>query len=384
MAPSILAIVLLSTVAVLAETPSTKPATPAAWAFHGGGSLLGRAPELPPPPMKLRWTYRCDEDGDAGIDGAPVIDGSRVYVADGKGILHAIDLKTGQRTWTYPTGSDGCTTTPLLCGDRVLIGDVVGVVHAVSIASGERLWTHDTGSPINGSINAAAPGAARAVVVNDGGKILCLDVASGDVAWTAQAGDRINGAAAIAGDTVYIAGCDAKLLALNLADGKERFAAADIGALSGGSPAVLEDRIVVGTDEGRVVCLSRDGQRQHWTYEQIGNKAMAYSSAAVSDGGIVVIGARDRQVHAIDLASGKQLWTFKARLDVDSSPLVSGGRVYVGSKDKSLYVLDLKRGELVWEFKASRGIPGSPAIGEGVLVIGDDAGNVYCLDSGSQ
>src|SRR5687768_5108308 len=54
----------------LAEQAVTKPAAPAAWAFHGGGALLGVAPQLPPPPMKPRWTYRCDEDGDAGIDGA--------------------------------------------------------------------------------------------------------------------------------------------------------------------------------------------------------------------------------------------------------------------------------------------------------------------------
>jgi outer membrane protein assembly factor BamB len=87
-------------------------------------------------------------------------------------------------------------------------------------------------------------------------------------------------------------------------------------------------------------------------------------------------------VHAIDLNGGLPVWTFKARLDVDSSPLISGGRVYVGSKDKSLYVLDLKTGQSIWEFKASRAITASPAIAAGVLVIGDDAGNVYCLEPG--
>jgi len=117
--------------------------------------------------------------------------------------------------------------------------------------------------------------------------------------------------------------------------------------------------------------------------EQIANKAMAYASPAVG-GNVVVIGARDRQVHAIDLATGKPLWTFKARLDVDSSPLISGGRVYVGSKDKTLYVLDLKRGDLLWEFKATRAIIASPAIADGVLVISDDAGNVYCLEAAKE
>src|SRR5687768_2935124 len=362
-----------------ATTSPAAAATPtAAWAFHGGGALLGRAPDLGPPPMKLRWTYHADEDGDASIEGAVAIVAGAVYVADAKGVLHAIDLASGQRRWIYQGGEEGFATTPLVCDGRVFVGDLGGMIHAVSADKGAKLWTVDTGGAIHASANSADPAATRIVVSNDAGKVFCLDPIKGDVLWTAQAGDRINSAAAIVGDTAYIAGCDAKLLALNMADGTERFTAG-LGAVSGGSPAVIDGRLVVGTDGGRVVCLAVPEPAPLWSYEQIKEGAMAYASPAVADG-IVVIGARDRQVHAIDLAEGKPLWTFKARLDVDSSPVVSGGRVYVGSKDKSLYVLDLKRGTLLWEFKASRGIVATAAIDAGVLVIGDAAGNVYCLE----
>jgi outer membrane protein assembly factor BamB len=360
-------------------------APPSAWAFHGGGALLGRGADLGPPPMKLRWTYHADEDGDAAIEGAVGIVGGSVYAADAKGLLHAIDLASGQRRWTYQGGDEGFATTPLVCDGRVFIGDLGGTFHAVSADKGTKIWTVDTGASIHASANSADLAGKRVVVANDAGKVFCLDPSNGDVLWTAQAGDRINSAAAIVGDTVYIAGCDAKLLALNLADGTTRFTAG-LGGVSGGSPAVIEGgqggqggRLVVGTDGGRVACLSVPDAAPLWSYEQIKEGAMAYASPAIADG-VVVIGARDRQVHAIDLADGKPLWTFKARLDVDSSPLVSGGRVYVGSKDKSLYVLDLKRGTLLWEFKASRGIVAAPAIDAGVLIVGDAAGNIYCLE----
>jgi len=46
--------------------------------------------------MKPRWTYRCDEGGDAGIGGAAVIDRELVFVADAKGMLHAIELAVGE------------------------------------------------------------------------------------------------------------------------------------------------------------------------------------------------------------------------------------------------------------------------------------------------
>ena len=142
----LLLVLVLAATACGADAPTTKPAAAAAWAFHGGGAMLGRAPALPVPPMNLRWTYRCDEEGDAGVSGAAVIDGTTAYVADGKGLLHAIELATGKRRWTYEAAEDGFAAGPLLCGDRIVIGDLGGVVHAVSIAKGEKLWTRETGA----------------------------------------------------------------------------------------------------------------------------------------------------------------------------------------------------------------------------------------------
>jgi hypothetical protein len=53
---------------------------------------------------------------------------------------------------------------------------------------------------------------------------------------------------------------------------------------------VLDDRIVMGTGRRpRRVHLARRTKRL-WSYEQIENRAMAYSSPAVSDA-IVVVGA---------------------------------------------------------------------------------------------
>jgi outer membrane protein assembly factor BamB len=359
---------------LLAQPATTQPNS--AWAFHGGGALLGRAPNLPAPPMKIRWTYHTDEEGNGGVEAAAAIANGCVYVGDGKGVLHAIDLATGQRKWVYQA-PDGFATTPLINGNRILIGDLSGVFHAVS-DKGEKLWTIETGATIHASANAERPDADRMIISNDAGKIFCINPTTGEQIWNAQAGDRVNGAGAIANGVAYFAGCDEKFLALNMSDGKPRFAV-EMGAVSGGSPLIIDKQAVIGTDGGRVICFSSEDGSGLWAYDQIEGKAMAYASPAIADG-IVVIGARDRKVHAVDLSNGKQLWTFAARLDVDSSPLISAGRVYVGSRDKSLYVLDLKTGKSLWEFKASHSITASPAISEGVLVISDTTGTVYCLE----
>ncbi len=350
-------------------------------AFHGGGPLRGASPVDPgPPPMKARWTYRTADEQPGAILGSPAIVGDTVYVGDVDGVLHAVDLKTGKARWTY-TSEDGFETTPLVMGDRVYIGDLAGTFHAVSIKDGKRAWTVETVSSIHSSANDAGDG-QHIVFGNDGAEIYCLAAADGKEIWKNIAGDRVNSAPAVGFGAALVSGCDAKLRAIDVKSGKENFAV-DMGALSAASPAVLDDRIIMGTDQGRIVCLAADGSKELWAYTDVKSEAMVYSSVAVSDG-VAVAGARDRQVHAVDIATGKGLWKFPTKGDVDSSPATAGGKVYSGSKDRRLYVLDLKTGSKLWEFNAGKAITSSPAVAGGVVVVGDGGGTLYCFESEKQ
>ena len=340
--------------------------------------------------MKVRWTFRGQDDpppGKTDDTGAPpafeasaaIVNGT-VYAADRSGALRAIDLKSGKRRWTYRSES-GFLASPAVVNGVVYIGDEDGIFHAVKADTGAKLWTFDAGSGIHSSTNFLGD---KIVFGNDGADIFCLNAADGKKLWDAKAGDRVNGAPAIGSTapgqspSVFVSGCDAQLRAIGIDDGKERFAR-EMGALCPGSPALLPDRIIVGTDGGRVICLSADAQKQLWEFTGVQNQAMVYSSPAAADG-IAVFGARDRNVYGLDLATGKKLWSFPTRGDVDSSPVISGGRVYVGSKDKRLYILDLKTGRKLWDFVATRGITASPAIAEGVVVIGDTGGSLFCFE----
>jgi outer membrane protein assembly factor BamB len=84
-------------------------------------------------------------------------------------------------------------------------------------------------------------------------------------------------------------------------------------------------------------------------------------------------------VHAIDMKTGKRLWTFTTRARVDSSPAVAGGRVYVGGNDGKLYVLDAASGKCLFEFEAGGPLSASPALASGRLVIGSQDGKLFCL-----
>ena len=97
------------------------------------------------------------------------------------------------------------------------------------------------------------------------------------------------------------------------------------------------------------------------------------------EGDRLVVGGRDKMVHAISKDSGRPIWTFTTRARVDSSPVIARNRVYVGGNDGKLYVLDLQSGKSVFEFEAGGPLSASPAIASSRLVIGSQDGKVFCL-----
>ena len=102
------------------------------------------------------------------------------------------------------------------------------------------------------------------------------------------------------------------------------------------------------------------------------------SSAAVTSR-MVVVGARDKLLHAVDPKTGRGIWTFATKARIDGSPVVVGDRVFVGSADGRLYGVDLMTGKELWRFEAGGYIVASPAVAGGRLVIGTDAGDLYSL-----
>jgi outer membrane protein assembly factor BamB len=147
---------------------------------------------------------------------------------------------------------------------------------------------------------------------------------------------------------------------------------------TGASPAVEGNRVYLGTFNNEVLAFDPRASKIIWRYEHPDRKFPFYSSAALSDGKVIV-GGRDRMVHAIDAASGKPVWTFATRARVDSSPAVAGGRVYIGSGDGRLYVLDGATGRKDWEFDTGGAVTASPAIAAGRVVVGSTGGTLYCF-----
>ena len=77
------------------------------------------------------------------------------------------------------------------------------------------------------------------------------------------------------------------------------------------------------------------------------------SAPVVADGLLLVAEIDAHTVHALDVASGKPVWSFTTGGRVDSPPTVYQNRVLFGSADGYVYSLSAKDGTLAWRFRAA-------------------------------
>jgi len=174
-----------------------------------------------------------------------------------------------------------------------------------------------------------------------------------------------------------VAGCDARLHVIDLGKGRS-VGEVDIRDPTLCTPAVLGRMVFVGTIGNTFFGIDWQESEVVWTYESTKRSTEFRSSAAVTSE-LVIVGAQDKLVHAVDRKSGQGRWTFPTKAAVDGSPVVVGSRVYVGSADGRLYALDLKTGRQLWLYEAGGSILASPAVAAGRLVIGTDDGDLYCF-----
>jgi outer membrane protein assembly factor BamB len=287
-------------------------------------------------------------------------------------------LDSGALRWKYSTGSSIGESSPAVGSGAVYIGDLEGTLHAVSVRDGKRLWTFKTDGEIKSS-PVLVPGLADDLVLigSYDTHLYALESQTGKLRWKVQTEGPVHATPAVRDGLAFIAGCDEMFRAIRIADGKQAFAIR-AGAYTGASPALDGNRAYFGTFSFEVLALDLNERKIVWRHSDPERRFPFYSSAALSNG-LVIVGGRDKLVHAIDAATGQPKWTFTTRARVDSSPAVAGGRVYVGSSDGRLYVLDVATGERRWEFDAGSGLTASPAIAAGRVVIGSQDGVLYCF-----
>jgi outer membrane protein assembly factor BamB len=325
-----------------------------------------------PDKPELLWKINLPD----GIESTAAIVDNTAYIGTLDGQVFALSLRDGSTIWKYHTKAITLRASPAVCGGLVIIGDgdSQGTIHALDAKTGALKWKFPTQGEIVSSANVTPKG--RLLVGSNDGNLYCLDAKNGALLWKYGIDQPINGAPAFIDGHTFIAGCDANVHIVKTDDGS-LVGKVPLGAPAGASAALRDALLFVGNMDRSFLCIDWKKQAVVWEHEPE-RAAPFYSSPAIA-GEIVVVGSRDRKIHALAAADGKPLWTFPTRGRVDSSPIVLANRVWCPSGDGNLYCLDLKSGNKLWQHALGSAVTASCAYGQGRLVIGTSDGVVFCF-----
>lgn len=205
-------------------------------------------------------------------------------------------------------------------------------------------------------------------------------------AWRQPLGGGVLSHLLLHDGTLYVSAMDGSVSAFDSRDGALRWR-----ALTGGychsSPVVVGDALVVGSADGSVYCFSVDDGALRW---RVATGGPVYASAAIARG-IATIASGDGIVYGIGVDDGRVRWRWRmppSETAFAQSPAATDGeRVYIGAWDRHVYALDVATGREVWRYLATqRGFYYSPAIGapalrDGRLYVPSNENTLHCLDT---
>lgn len=342
------------------------------WAsFRGDPQLTGVAAAPLPERLDVLWTFEIAD----GIESTAAVVGDVVYVGGLDGGLYALEFGTGKKLWRY-AAADEIKSSPSVRDGVVYAGDEAGHFHAVDAATGEARWTFEADAGIISSASFAGGGV---IFGSQDNYLYSLSPADGSLRWKVETGSFVYATAAIATiegrEAALVAGCDGVLRAIDARDGSE-IAEVDIGAYVGASPVVGDGRAYFGTFENEVLAVDLAAREVAWRYADPERHFPYYSSAAyVPDR--LILGGRDKQVHALRPDTGKSVWSWQAGARVDSSPVIAGTVAWLGTLAGDVVGLAVADGSEVWRYATGSSITASPAVARGRLVIGTLDGILY-------
>lgn len=367
-----------------AASSLTSQVSKTGWAsFRNDDQQRGVATSDLPEKLELLWKFPTPD----GWVSSVAIVGDKIYAPSLTGYLYCLDAKTGKEIWKYRSIEDpdpkkfaaGFKAAPRVTNDTVYVGDEDGYFHAVDRTTGKKKWILATEGEIAGS---AAIVGDRIIVGSHDFHLYCLKP-DGELVWKFETGDRINCSPAIAGDYTFVAGCDEHLRVIDIKQGKE-FKDIPLNTYLIASPAVVGDILYVGTYASDVVAVNWKTGEDVWHYRDEKREFPYHASASATDK-YILVGGHDKQFHCIDRLTGKRVWAFPTRAQINSSAAVVGkgsaARVFFGSGDGNIYGLNVADGKQIWKFNAGKDITAGIAVGEGYLVVGEEGtkGQLYCF-----
>jgi Ca-activated chloride channel family protein len=372
----------------------------------------------------------------------PCIDGGRLFVGGGFGShsFYAFDARTGALLWERSTRDDGPTAAVHADG-YVVFNTESCTVCVLRAETGDLVWEKWLGDPLlaqpavaNGRVFMAWPDRSG------DHQLGAFDLAQGHLLWRAWLPSDVITAPVVAGDAVYCTTLDGAVHCLDLDTGRGRWmrelratsapwvwqGEVFVSQRSNGKGAAddphesvrsldavhrREREIIAAKKSDYLRSRRANGGHQH---DHIHDAGVGFGHApaaakleqaerllgatsvwrtwsfqgsrpCVSNGRVYSI--TGEELAAVDLASGNEVWRWRAAEQADGEraltpPAVVNGRVYAGSRDGRVLSWDAETGALRWAVAVGAPVAWQPVVSGGWVYAGLTTGEIVGFATG--
>jgi eukaryotic-like serine/threonine-protein kinase len=273
---------------------------------------------------------------------SPAVSNGSVYFGSGDGNIYALDAASGDLKWKFKTG-DVVHASPAIVDGKLYIGSWDSNFYALNSATGKELWRFKTGEDpdIHNQVGIQSSATVADGIVYFGcrdSNLYALDAATGQKLWTFNnKGSWVIVSPVVHAGKVYFATSDTALL--HVLDAKTGTPIDSLRLFHWpifSSPSIAGTTLYVAGQDGRLIAVDLTSFKPSWTFE---TEASRQNLAALSkpDGNPNYEGVFQSNFYDDMIVGVTKTHTLGTFL---SSPVISGRVVYIGSADGNLYALE--------------------------------------------
>jgi len=373
------------------------------YAGSGDGAIYA----LDPGSGAIRWSFQTGEglstgpgvgpgqglQGRRAVWATPVVENGTVLVGSRDFSFYAIDAVTGRKKWSFKTGGE-IYDAAIIHGGNVLFTSSDGFLYAMDIGTGEKKWAFETLAEMRKRLP-NEPIVDRGVVylTNWAGSesyLYAIDAVSGSLKWVVRAYSGFPSPPRHFGGLIFfstsVVGGDVILHAVDASSGQVKWRYRAEAKRPDSDPVIsVGDMIIVGTDRG-VFALHRETGALRWSHVVGSGERLGHVHA---DERLLYLPneTRDGDLHALDPATGKVVWSsspggssFFGRVDrvVRKIAAIQGETIYATGYGY-LHSLQRETGQVIWSLRVINGVHARPLIAGGMVFI-SGAGLLYHLN----
>jgi outer membrane protein assembly factor BamB/calcineurin-like phosphoesterase family protein len=285
--------------------------------------------------------------------------------------------------WIFHSTSN-VISTPTVWNNRVVFGNQAGKVQSLKLKNGKKRWSYSSAGPVFSSPSFSN----EKLIIGSADRTIYNLNEKGKVSWKVKTDAAVLGSPLIEKDTVFIAGSDGCMQALNLGTGKPFWRNCIMGGAVTSKPVAYKGAVIFGAWDTYLYALDRQNGKLLWKWNN-GSPVINYSPAAcipVVYEDVIYIVAPDRYLTAIDFNTGKALWRTKESTVRESIGLSADGKfVYAKTMQDSIVAFHTNREKphQAWALNVSFGYEHVPSMlieKESKIFFGTKNGVVYCID----